>query len=117
MSKLSRAGLSIAVAGSLAIMTIMTIMGSCAEDDRLADLEEFRKEIGNNGLSRVVIARMYQRGKWMIREVDGKPNGEKIAYVCKAIAALTPTYVSGLVRLDHDDVIDADMIEIYDGVK
>ncbi len=97
------------------------LLGSCdAEDDPQADLAEFRSEIGEVGLSRVVIARMYQGPKWIVEDVPASaPVADKVKHVCDAIKPLLPTYVSGLVRLDATDDIAAieDMKDVFAGVK
>jgi hypothetical protein len=104
-----------------ALLALLLLPTSPACDDGPSELDEFRKEIGQVGLSRVVIARMYQRGKWVIGAVpDDAPHAAKIAYVCDAIAPLEPTYVSGLVRLDGDNdegkKMD-EMVAVFKGVK
>ncbi len=100
--------------------------GACDEEDPLADLEEFRAELGEAGRSRVVIGRMYQGFKWTL-ENAGETRKERIDYVCKALGPLYPTYVSGLVRLGHQEIVDLqtdkhkakreEMIAVFEGVK
>ena len=97
----------------------LALLAACEhDDDRVAELEEFRSEIGEAGLSRIAIARMYQRGKWIVGAVaEDAPAAQKIAHVCAALTPLTPTYVSGLVRLDYDDKVTQEMIDVFTGVK
>ena len=100
--------------------------GACDEEDPLADLEEFRAELGEEGRSRVVIARMYQGFEWTL-EAAGKSDEDRIKYVCDALGPLYPTYVSGLVRLGHDEIEKLqqddhkkkrdEMVAVFEGVK
>lgn len=102
-----------------ALLLSLAVLGACDDgEDRQAELAEFREEIGKQGLARVVIARMYQRDRWVVEAVDkNAPNSEKIQYVCDAIKKLRPTYVSGLVRLDADGEVSDEMIAVFKGVK
>lgn len=72
---------------------------------------------------RVVLGRLYQTSNWMLPAADTyRPDlpdvvDRRIAYVCDAIAPLTPTYVSGLIRLSWDTPITTEMQRIFRGVK
>ncbi len=86
--------------------------------------ERVRRRQRKRAFRRVVIGRMYQLGScvrdghmrddchpWTLpaadrTDVDRYPDLEerRAAYVCRALRRLRPTYVSGLVRYNYDDV-------------
>jgi hypothetical protein len=70
-------------------------------------------------LDRVVIARMYQNGNWTIPAAQDFTPERKIEYVCKALAYLKPSYVSGLVRLDwrKDSPHLDQQVKVFTGVR
>lgn len=102
---------------------LLVCLAACAvgeEDDGELDTLYFARD----GLKSTVIARMYQRTEWTIPAADQyRPDlyprraDRRIHYVCDAIAPLRPTYVSGLIRLDADQVIDDAMVEVWEGVR
>lgn len=107
-------------------LALMTLAASCTMrvDDEPVDTDT--AGIADGMMRRVVIARMFQRDQWTLpAAMDYRPDlypdleARKIAYVCEALAYLKPTYVSGLVRLDAEQVIDADspQARIFNGVK
>jgi hypothetical protein len=99
------------------------LLSSCVVgDDASDDLTIAAK--GGNTFSRIVVGRLYQTDSWMLPAADTYRAGEianvndrRIAYVCDAIVKLSPTYVSGLVRLSWDTPISDDMRTIFQGVK
>lgn len=70
-------------------------------------------------LDRVVIARMYQNGSWTIPTAKEFTPERKIEYVCKALAYMKPSYVSGLVRLDwkKDSPHLDEQVKVFKGVR
>jgi hypothetical protein len=104
-----------------ATVVMSLVLSACAaEEESSLEYAKFSPD----GLRRTVIARMYQKTNWTILAADGyRPDlyprieDRRIHYVCDAIAPLKPTYVSGLVRLDADQVIDDTMVEIWNGVR
>lgn len=108
------------------LLLCSSLFGCVAQVDAPADEEIFSvsEELRDGRLlERVVLGRMYQKGRWMIPEADidrgagGTRADRRIAYVCQALAVLQPTYVSGLIRLSYDTEITDEMIEIFQGVK
>lgn len=70
-------------------------------------------------LDRVVIARMYQNGSWTIPAAKDFTPERKIEYVCKALAYMKPSYVSGLVRLGwrKDSPHLDEQVKVFKGVR
>lgn len=73
---------------------------------------------------RVVMGRIYQHDAWTLPAADTyRPDlystvfERRVAYVCDTYAALDPTYVSGLVRLDEDETVDGERIETFKAVR
>jgi hypothetical protein len=72
---------------------------------------------------RVVIGRIYQHEHWTLPgadtyQVEKHPDLRKrrIAYVCDTLSKLRPTYVSGLLRLDAAEELNAEQRQIYKGI-
>lgn len=95
-----------------------TLSVEAADVDR-ADIMANRGGGRPDYLDRVVIARMYQNGTWTIPAAKGFTAERKIEYVCKALAYLKPSYVSGLVRLDwkKDSPHLDEQVKVFKGVR
>ena len=108
----------------LALVVALSAVGCVGAVESEDEVASFRADLSRRGVSRVVIARMFQRENWTLPAADTYRASElprvadrRIAYVCDAIAPLRPTYVSGLVRLEHDQEITDRQAEIFAGVK
>lgn len=101
---------------------------SCAALDEEANLgTESRPALNaRDAFRRVVAARMYQHATWVLPAANGYRAAEfpelvdqRVAYVCDRLAELRPTYVSGLLRFDALESVDAgsDQVRVYHGVR
>ena len=94
-------------------------------DDAIGDTSQLlTHEQVRNSLRRVVIARMYQHDDWTLPAADVyRPDlyadviDRRVHYVCDAIAPLQPTFVSGLVRVDATETLNAEQIAVFKGVR
>jgi hypothetical protein len=94
----------------------LSLSAACAAPTDDADAR--RAELTARTLDRVVVARMYQRAGWVVPGVDPEiDRGAAAQHVCDAIAPLRPTYVSGLVRLAHDDGITEEQADMFSRVR
>lgn len=73
---------------------------------------------------RVVMGRIYQHDKWTLPAADTYQADRfatvferRVAYVCDTYAALDPTFVSGLVRLDDDETVDGERVETFKAIR
>lgn len=108
------------VASVLAGLVLSSCVVGDGDHDDVATLAASR----GSAFSRIVVGRLYQTERWMIPAADtyranelANVNDRRIAYVCDAIVRLSPTYVSGLVRLSWDTPISDDMRTVFQGVK
>jgi hypothetical protein len=115
-------------------MTKMTLLvlialaaAACAlADDAQIGTDRHEENINaGDAFRRVVMTRVYQHDRWMLPAADGYRTDladvvdRRIAYVCDKLAELQPTYVSGLVRYDALEAVDAgsDQVRVYHGVR
>ncbi len=73
---------------------------------------------------RVVLGRIFQHADWLVPAADTyradqykTPRERHVAYVCDTYAALDPTYVSGLIRLDADEDLSDDQVLTYNAIR
>lgn len=113
----------------LAVLAVLLALaaGGCAlaGEDNLGT--ESRAAINaGEAFRRVVAARIYQHDTWVLPAADGYRAAElpdlldrRVAYVCDKLAELDPTYVSGLLRFDALEPVDAasDQVRVYRGVR
>lgn len=104
------------IAGALATAAVVLGGLGCATEE--PENGALQAELTRRTLQRVVIARMYQRDHWVVPGVDPAVDRAAAAqHVCDAIAPLRPTYVSGLVRLDHADTIREEQVDMFRRVR
>ena len=105
---------------------MVAVLASCAAlDEANVGTERYPINAGD-AFRRVVAARIYQHELWMLPAADGYRAAEfpdlvdqHIAYVCDKLAELRPTYVSGLLRFDALEAVEAgsDQVRVYHGVR
>lgn len=104
---------------------LLALLVGCAVDEANLGTERRALDAGE-AFRRVVAARIYQHDAWMLPAADGyraaelpDPVDQHIAYVCDKLAELRPTYVSGLLRFDALEPVDAgsDQVRVYRGVR
>ena len=109
-------------------LLLAALTTSCAALDEDANLGTERRPALNarDAFRRVVMARMYQHDTWVLPAANGYRAAEfpdlvdqHIAYVCDRLAELRPTYVSGLLRFDALEAVDAgsDQVRVFHGVR
>jgi len=112
----------------LVLVLLLAAVPACALDgDPTVGTEGLESKIdASEAFRRVVAARIYQHDRWMLPAADGyraaelpDPVDQHIAYVCDKLAELRPSYVSGLLRFDALETIDAasDQVRVYQGVR
>jgi hypothetical protein len=106
-----------------AVLASLILTSCVVGDGESDDLTTIAASKGNT-FSRIVVGRLYQTDSWMLPAADtyranelANVNDRRIAYVCDAIVKLSPTYVSGLVRLSWDTPISDGMRTVFQGVK
>ncbi len=111
---------------ALAILVVASLTSCALAEDADLGTESRAALNANDAFRRVVAARMYQHDVWMLPAADGyraaefpDPVDQHIAYVCDKLAELRPTYVSGLLRFDALETVDAasDQARVFNGVR
>ncbi|MEZ0229368.1 MAG: hypothetical protein ACAI25_12135 [Planctomycetota bacterium] len=93
-------------------MTATLLLGGAVE----AGGGPARRQIPASVFDRVVLGRVFQTGHWTLRDKQGQPNQTPDS-VGDALAALEPTYVSGLVRIAHDEDMTQREVDAFDTIR
>jgi hypothetical protein len=66
---------------------------------------------------RALISRVYEEQRWTIRDPDGGASLADAATAASALAALRPSYLTGLVYVDNGTTVTAGMIDGFNAIR
>jgi hypothetical protein len=98
------------------LLLLLCLVGCIVGDEEEAPDDITTIEAGSDLMKRVVIGRLYQKADFTLTNV-GASAGERITYACNVLKQLRPTYVSGLVRIDDDNPIPAEVVTVFNGIR